>query len=308
MHKKISIIGAGNVGSTTAGFIAMQGLGDVVLVDVDEGKAKGKALDIMHSMPIEEKDIIIQGTADFREIKNSDIVIIAAGLPRRPGMTREDLLKKNSEIVENISKEIKKYSPKAIMIVVTNPLDAMVYKAWKITEFPKERVIGMGNSLDTTRFKALIAQETKSSVKDVDAMVIGCHSCDLMVILKEHAKVKDKLLSKILKKDKIEQTVEKTRHAGDEIVGFLKEGSAYFAPAKAITAIVEAIVHDKKKIIPCSVLCESEYGAHNIFLGVPVVIGKNGAEKIVEIELSKEEKEEMKKSIEYVKVLVKQLS
>jgi len=307
MNKKISIIGAGNVGSTAAGFIAMQGLGDVVLVDVDEGKAKGKALDIMHSMPIEEKDIIIQGTADIREINNSDIVVIAAGLPRRPGMTREDLLKKNSEIVENISKEIKKYSPKTIMIVVTNPLDAMVYKAWKITGFPKERVIGMGNSLDTTRFKALIAQETKSSVKDVDAMVIGCHSCDLMVILKEHAKVKDKLLSKIMKKEEIEQTVEKTRHAGDEIVGFLKEGSAYFAPAKAITAIVEAIIHDKKKIIPCSVLCESEYGAHNIFLGVPVIIGKKGAEKIVEIELSKEEKEEMKKSIEYVKDMVKKL-
>lgn len=306
MRKKITIIGSGFVGSTTTLLIAERGLADIVLLDIDEGIAKGKALDLFEAMPLEGKDIKIIGTSNYAEIKNSNIIIITAGLSRKPNMTRDDLFKINAKIVEDVCLNIKKYSPEAILIVVTNPLDVMAYKAFKTTGFPKERVLGLSGVLDSSRFKAFITQETGFSVKDINTLVIGGHD-KTMIPLKRYATIAGIPLSYFLSEEKINQLIERTKKAGDEIVGFLKTGSAYFAPARAILEMVEAIVYDQKRILPCSVLCSGEYKAKDIFIGVPVVVGSNGIEKIIEVSLDAKEEVLMKKSVEHIKNLLANL-
>lgn len=306
MRKKISIIGAGNVGSTTAHWMVSKGLGDVMLLDISEGVAKGKALDLRQAMPLHHMDAHIDGTSDYKDTKNSDIVVITAGLPRKPGMSRDDLLATNAKIMEDVCSKVKKYSPNAILIVVSNPLDAMVYKAWKVTGFPKERVMGMAGVLDSTRFRAFIAMETGFSVNDVHAMVLGGHG-DTMVPLKRYANVAGIPLNKFMSQKKIDAIVERTQNGGAEIVKYLQRGSAFYAPGKAVTTMVSAILQDHKRILPCAALCKGEYGARNLFIGVPTVLGSKGVEKIIEVELDKDEKKLMDKTVAHVKALVKNM-
>jgi len=308
----IAIIGTGNVGSTTAAFLAEKGLGNLFLIDKNKDKTKAIALDLVHSIPIENRDIIVEAMTSYKKIKDMDIIIITAGMPRKKGMDRKDLITVNSKIIKEISKNIKHYCKKKtpIIIVVTNPLEAMHYLTYKITKFDRHKIIGMGPSLDSSRLKSFIALEAKKSsknikTKDIKAMVIGCHNCNVMLILKEKAKIKGKPLKRFISKNKIKEIVERTKNAGSEIVSYLKQGSAYFAPAKAIVEIVDSIVNDKKKIIPCTVICKAEYNLKDIPIGLPCVIGKKGIEKIIQIKLSEKEKKEMRKSIVYVKDLIK---
>jgi len=306
LRKKITIVGAGFVGSTAAHWIASKGTGDVILIDIVKGVAQGKALDLAEAMPVEGKDISIRGTDDYADTKDSDIVVVTAGIPRKPGMSRDDLLATNKKIMEDVCTNIKKYSPNCILIIVSNPLDAMTYQAWKITGFPKNRIMGMAGVLDTSRFRAFIAEATGVSVRNVHAIVLGGHG-DSMVPMKRLANIKGIPLSHFLDDAKIEELVERTRKAGAEIVELLKTGSAYFAPARAITEMVEAIVHDRKQVVPAAALCDGEYGAKDIFVGVPVILGSEGVEKIIELDLDDSEKQEMQKTIEHVKGQVSSL-
>lgn len=304
---KITIVGAGNVGSQAAFYAALKQLGDIVLIDIDEGLAKGKALDLMHSMPIAGSNIKIKGGNDYSLSKDSDIVVITAGLARKPGMSRDDLLEKNAAIVKSVVKEIVKYSPESILIIVTNPLDAMVYLAHKISGFPKNRVLGMAGVLDSARLRAFIAHELNiDDINSVESMVLGGHG-DLMVPLIGHSKINGKPVSQVLSSDKIEALVERTRNGGAEIVGLLKTGSAFFAPGLAIIEMVESIIKDQKKILPCAVLLEGEYGHNNVFAGVPVKLGKDGAEEVVELELTEKEKTAFDSSVNHVKELIEKL-
>lgn len=292
---KISIIGAGMVGSTTAQRIADKNLADeLVLVDIVES-VKGKALDIQESAPIEGFNTKVTGTLDYKDIENSDIVVVTAGLPRQPGMSRDDLLAKNSEIIKSVSQNIKKYAKDSIIIVVTNPLDVMSYIVLKETGFNKNKVIGMAGNLDTTRFAAFIAEALNKAPKDVKALVLGSHG-DSMVPVIEETTVENQKLAELLDKEKIEQLVERTRKGGGEIVNYLKKGSAFYAPSSSIVKMVKAIVNDTKEIMPCSVYLEGEYGYNNIYLGLPVKLGKNGVEEIVKIELSEDVKAQLDNS------------
>jgi len=300
---KISIIGAGNVGSTAGFCIAQKKLGDVVLVDIVES-VKGKALDILEAMPYFGSDSKITGTTDYKEIENSDIVVVTAGLPRRPGMTREDLLEKNTQIVRSVCENIKKYAPNAIVIVVTNPLDLMCYVALKTTGFDKKKVIGMAGALDSARFKAFIAEKVQVSISDVDTIVVGSHGSSMVPVI-EHTTIKGKPITGLIKQESIKELVERTRNGGMEIVNYLGTGSAYYAPATSVTQMAEAIIKDSKKIMPASVYVEGEYGYEDIFLGVPVILGKNGAEKIVELKLSKETKQLLDRSADAIKENIK---
>ncbi|MCK5281967.1 MAG: malate dehydrogenase [Nanoarchaeota archaeon] len=304
---KISIIGAGNVGATTAHIASLKELGNIVLIDIVKGVAQGKGLDMSASMPIEQRDARIKGTDDYEDIKDSDIVVVTAGLPRKPGMSRDDLLKKNSDIVASVSENIKKYAPDSIVIIVSNPLDAMVYVASKVTGFPKERIIGMAGVLDSTRFAYFIAEETNVSVEDVNTMVLGGHG-DMMIPLVRYSNIAGIPLSHFLSEDKIEAMVERTRKGGAEIVNLLKTGSAYYAPASAIVDMIEAILKDKKKILPCSVYLEGEYGAEGIFIGVPIKLGRNGVEEIIELELDNDEKKAFEKNVEQVRELIEKVN
>ena len=297
---KISVIGAGMVGSTAAQRIADNKLADeIVLVDVVDSVI-GKALDIQQSAPIEGFKAKVKGTMDYKDIKNSGIVIVTAGLPRQPGMSREDLLKKNAEITIHISKNIKQYAPNSIIIVVTNPLDAMSYLTLKITGFNKNKVIGMAGILDTARFRTFLAEELCVAPIEVQALVLGSHG-DTMVPVLEETKVKGKPITQLLSKEKIAALVERTRNAGAEIVNYLKKGSAYYAPSSSVVQMVRAIVKDTKKILPCSVYVEGEYGYDGIFIGLPVKLGKNGVEEIVSIKLSESVKNQLDKSAEIIK-------
>jgi malate dehydrogenase len=301
MVNTITVVGAGNVGATTAQRIAEKELArHVVLVDVIEGVPQGKALDMWESAPIEDFDSRITGANGYDETEGSDIVIVTAGIARKPGMSRDDLLNTNAGIVTQVSEKIRKSSPRAIIIVVSNPLDVMCYVARKVTGFPRERVIGMAGVLDTARFRAFLAEELDVSVRDIQAMVLGGHG-DTMVPLVSYTTVSGIPVSQLIEPDKLSAIVERTRSGGAEIVRHLKTGSAYYAPSAAAVQMCEAIVKDQRRILPCSAWLEGEYGLSGVFLGVPCKLGRNGLEAILEVELSAKERAELTKSAEAVR-------
>ena len=303
MRKKVSIIGAGNVGATTAHWIASKELADVVLVDIAEGIPQGKALDLLEAMPIEKRDVSVTGSNDYAATANSDIVIITAGIPRKPGMSRDDLLHTNFKIMSDVVAKVVAQSPESILIVVSNPLDAMAQAAYRQAGFNRERVIGMAGILDSARFRAFIAQELKVSVENVTAFVLGGHG-DTMVPLPRYSTVAGIPVTELIEKATLDRIVQRTRDGGAEIVKYLKTGSAYYAPAAAATEMVEAILKDKKKILPCAAYLNGEYGIHGLFVGVPVKLGAKGIEQIIEIKLTPEEKAALDKSAAAVKELI----
>ena len=305
-RKKISVIGAGFVGSTCAHWAAAKELGDVVLLDINDGVAKGKALDLYEAAPVELYDSRIVGTNDYKDTKDSDVVIITAGLPRKPGMSRDDLLATNSKIMKDVCNGIREYAPNSIAIIVSNPLDAMAYVAKQTLGFPRERVIGMAGVLDGARFKTFISEELKVSVKDIQAFVLGGHG-DTMVPMPRHCSVGGVPLTEMLPKDKIDALVKRTREGGAEIVGLLKTGSAYYAPSASAVQMAEAILKDQKRILPCAAFLEGEYGVNGLFIGVLCQLGGKGLEKVIEIKLNDEEKKGLDNSIKAVNELVEAL-
>ncbi|RCK73596.1 MAG: malate dehydrogenase [Ignavibacteriae bacterium] len=304
---KITVIGGGNVGATVAHIITQKQLAnELVIVDVVEGMPMGKALDMYESTPIEGSDTKVIGTNGYDETAGSDIVVITAGLARKPGMTREQLQETNAEIVKSVTESVVKKSPNAILIVVSNPLDVMSYVAYKVSGFPRERVMGMAGILDTARYRTFIAMELGISVKDIQALVLGGHG-DSMVPLVSYTTISGVPITQFLDQATIERIVKRTRDGGIEIVNFLKTGSAYYAPAAAAVEMVEAVVKDKKRILPCSVLLNGEYGITGTFTGVPIMIGKKGVEKIIEVKLTPEEKAAFEKSASEVKANIGKL-
>lgn len=303
---KISIIGAGNVGATSAHWAAAKELGDIVLVDIPQvdGMPQGKALDLFQASPVEGFDAKITGTTTYDATAGSDVVIVTAGIPRKPGMSRDDLIATNTKIVKEVAENVAKWSPNAIMIVVSNPLDAMVYVAWKASGFKPHKVIGQAGVLDAARYRAFLAQEVGCSVEDVHALLLGGHGDD-MVPLKRYAFAGGIPITQLIKPDRLEQIVDRTRKGGAEIVGLLKTGSAYYAPASSSVAMAEAIIKDKKRILACAAYCDKEYGIGGYFVGVPCVLGSEGVEKVLEIELDAEEKKMLQTSVDHVKELVK---
>ncbi len=305
-RKKITVVGAGFVGSTCAHWAAQKELGDVILLDINEGAAKGKALDLFEASPVEGFDSMVTGTADYKDIAGSDIVIITAGLPRKPGMSRDDLLATNAKIMKGVCEGVKEYAPQSTVIVVSNPLDAMAMVAKETLGFPRERVIGMAGILDGARFRSFIAEATGISVKDINAFVLGGHG-DTMVPMPRHCSVGGVPLTEMLPKEKIDQLVERTRKGGAEIVGLLKTGSAYYAPSASAVEMAEAILKDQNRILPCAAFLEGEYGANGMFLGVLCQLGKNGMEKVIEIKLNDEESAGLENSKKHVEELLSAL-
>jgi malate dehydrogenase len=289
MRKKITVVGAGQVGTTVAQLAAYKNLGNVVLIDIVEGVPQGKALDLQESGCLQVFDSIVTGTNDYKDTADSDIVVITAGVPRKPGQSRTDLLAINGKIVKSVTEEIMKYSSNPIIIVVSNPLDAMVHVVKKVSGLPKNRVMGMAGVLDAARFRTFISLELKCSMVDTDAMVLGGHG-DSMVPMPRYATVSGISITDLMTKEQIERLVDRTRNGGAEIVGLLKKGSAFLAPGASAVKMVEAILRDKKQILPCTVLLEGEYGWSNIYFGVPVKLGNNGVEEIIQLELTAEEK------------------
>lgn len=308
-RSKITIIGAGNVGATTAHWLAAAELGDVVLLDIPQTETMpdGKALDLFEASPIFGFDSRIIGTTDYADTAGSDVVVITAGIPRKPGMSRDDLLATNAKIVGSVAEQIAKTSPDAVLIVVSNPLDAMTQRVLQVTGFPRERVLGQAGVLDTARFRAFIAAELNVSVEDVSAMLLGGHG-DTMVPLLSCAAVGGIPVSELLDKEKLAEIVQRTRDGGAEIVKLLKTGSAYYAPAAAAAQMTEAVIKDKRRLIPCAVFCEKEYNVGGFCVGVPVILGNGGVQKIIEIPLNAEEKAEFRKSVESVKGLVETMA
>ena len=302
MRKKVTIVGSGNVGATAAHWIAAKELADVVLIDIIEGVPQGKGLDLLEAMPIEKRDSYVSGTNDYRDTANSDIVVITAGIPRKPGMSRDDLLNTNYGIMKAVVGEVVKHSPNCILIIVSNPLDAMAQAAYKLSGFPRERVIGMAGVLDSARFRAFIADELKVSVENVTAFVLGGHG-DTMVPLPRYSTVAGIPITELIEKTRLDALVQRTRDGGAEIVKYLKTGSAYYAPSAAATEMVEAILKDKKKILPCAAYLQGEYGITGLYVGVPVKLGTKGIEQIIEIKLTAEEKAGLDKSAAAVKEL-----
>jgi len=307
MKAKVSIIGAGNVGATTAHLILQSGIADVVLYDIAEGIPQGKALDLSEAAPLWNVSALSKGTNSYADTAGSDIVVITAGFPRKPGMSRDDLLHANAAVIRTASAEIAKTSQDAIVIVVTNPMDVMSQVAWKTTEFSCRRVMGMGGILDSARFRTFISVELGVSPEDIEALVLGGHG-DQMVPLPRLTTVKGISITEILKRKTIELLIQRTRNGGAEIVSLLKSGSAYYAPAAAVFQMVKAILLDEKRMLPCAVYLNGEYGIKDIYVGVPVVLGKDGVEKIIEVKLSKEEKAQFRKSCASVRKLIKKLS
>ncbi|WP_164462229.1 malate dehydrogenase [Bacillus sp. FJAT-42376] len=308
-RKKISVIGAGFTGATTAFLLAAKELGDVVLVDIPqmENPTKGKALDMLEASPVMGFDANITGTSSYEDTADSDVVVITAGIARKPGMSRDDLVATNEKIMRSVTKEIAKYSPECTIIVLTNPVDAMTYAVFTESGFPKNRVIGQSGVLDTARFRTFVAQELKLSVKDVTGFVLGGHGDD-MVPLVRYSYAGGIPLETLLSKDRLDAIVERTRKGGGEIVNLLGNGSAYYAPAASLVEMTEAIVKDQRRVIPAIAYLEGEYGYDGIYLGVPAVLGKNGLEKIIELELTEEEKAALNKSAESVKNVMKVLA
>ncbi|HPP51300.1 MAG TPA: malate dehydrogenase [Thermoguttaceae bacterium] len=302
---KVSIIGAGNVGATTALWCAAAELGDIVLLDLPqtEGMPKGKALDLAQAGPIVGFDGQLQGTNSYDDTADSDVVVITAGVARKPGMSRDDLLAVNAQIVGSVAEQVRRTSPDAVVIVVSNPLDAMTYRVWEVTGFPPHRVVGQAGVLDAARFRTFLAMELGVSVEDVSAMLLGGHG-DTMVPLVSCTSVSGIPIRQLLPADRLEKIIQRTRDGGAEIVGLLKTGSAYYAPAAAAAQMVEAIVRDKKRVLPCAAYCDKEYGVGGLFVGVPVVLGAKGVERIVQLELTTAEQEAFRRSVEAVRNLV----
>jgi malate dehydrogenase len=302
MDKKVTVVGAGNVGATAAQRLAEKQLCDVVLVDIVEGVPQGKALDLAEAAAIEKHDSHLTGTNGYDETTDSDIVIITAGIPRKPGMSRDDLISTNAGIVRNVTQEVASRSPEAIIIIVSNPLDAMCHVAYDTCGFPQQRVIGMAGVLDSARFRAFISMELNVSVENTHAFVLGGHG-DTMVPLPRYSTVAGIPITELLAKDRIDALVKRTRNGGAEIVGLLKTGSAYYAPASAAVEMAESILKDKKKILPCAAYLQGEYGIQDLFIGVPVKLGAKGAEEIIEITLTEEEQQALQKSAASVQEL-----
>ena len=304
MKKKISLIGAGQIGGTLAHLIGLKELGNIVLFDVVSGIAKGKALDIAQSSSVNGFDVKLIGTDQYDDIKSSDVIIITAGVPRKPGMSRDDLLEINLKIIKQVSEGIKKHAPNAFVICITNPLDVIVMAFQKYSELPTNKVVGMAGVLDTSRFKLFLSLELKVPVKQIEALVMGGHG-DTMVPLPRYTKVSEKSLETLvsegkISKEKLNQIIQRTRDGGAEIIKFLKTGSAYYAPAASGIEMAESYLKDQKKLLPCAAYLNGEYGVKNLYAGVPVIIGSNGVEKIEELSLNNEEKEQFKKSIDAV--------
>jgi malate dehydrogenase len=303
MRNKVTIVGSGNVGATAAHWIASKELADVVLIDIIEGVPEGKGLDLLEAMPIEKKDSYVLGTEDYKDTANSDIVVITAGVPRKPGMSRDDLLNINHKIMRDVVSKVAQYSPNCILIIVSNPLDAMAQAAFKLSGFSRNRVIGMAGVLDSSRFRTFIARELKVSVENVTAFVLGGHG-DTMVPLPRYSTVAGIPITELMDKATIDRLVQRTRDGGAEIVKYLKTGSAYYAPSAAVAEMVEAILKDKKKILPCAAYLQGEYGLSGLFVGVPCKLGASGIEEVVQIKLTAEEKSALDKSAGAVKELV----
>jgi len=301
---KISIIGGGNVGASCAMWAASKELGDIVVVDIPdaEGMVKGKMLDLAECSPIERFDSVITGTTDYAEIADSDVVVVTAGLPRKPGMSRDDLIEKNVKIVNSVCQGIRQHAPEAIVIVVSNPLDAMVYTAWRTTEFPTNRIIGQAGCLDVARFKTFIAMETGFSVEDINALLLGGHGDD-MVPLPRFTNIAGIPVTQFITEDRLHEIVERAKKGGGEIVALMGT-SAYYAPASGVIQMVEAIVKDKKRILPCAGYCSGEFGIDGLFVGVPCLLGAGGMEKVVEIDLNDDEKKLLDESAAHVQELV----
>ena len=299
-RKKITVVGAGQVGSTVAQLTAYKNLGDVVIIDIVEGVPQGKALDLQESSCLQVFDSVVTGTNDYKDTANSDIVVITAGLPRKPGMSREDLLATNAKIVQSVTENIMEHSRDPIIIVVSNPLDAMVYMAKKTSNLPKNKIIGMAGVLDSARLRTFVSLELGCSLVDVDAMVLGGHG-DSMVPLPRYTSVSGISITELMTPEQIERVVERTRKGGAEIVSLLKTGSAFYAPGASVVKMIEAILQDKRRILPCTAYLEGEYGWSGIFFGVPVMMGVHGIEKIIELNMTDEEQAALNKSAEDVK-------
>ena len=303
MRKKVTVIGAGNVGATLAHRIVDKQLADVALIDILEGVPQGKGLDLLEAGPIEGYDVHIKGTNDYADTANSDVVVMTAGFPRKPGMSRDDLLKANFDVVKAAIGQAAKASPNAILIVVTNPLDAMVQTAFRVSGFPKNRVIGMAGVLDSARYRTFIAEALHVSVQDVEGLVLGGHG-DTMVPVPSYTTVAGVPISQLMPKEQLDKIIDRTRKGGAEIVNLLKTGSAFYAPSAAVVQMIDAIFNDRKKILPCAAYLEGEYGINGLFVGVPVKLGANGVEEVVQIKLTPEEQAALEKSAAAVNELV----
>jgi malate dehydrogenase len=303
MRKKVTVVGSGNVGATVAHRLADKQLADVVLIDILEGVPQGKALDLLESGPVEGYDVKLKGTNNYADTANSDLVVVTAGFPRKPGMSRDDLLKANYEVVKGTVEKLVKFSPDCILIIVTNPLDAMVQTAYKVSGFSKNRVIGMAGILDTARYRTFIAEALKVSVQNVQGFVLGGHG-DTMVPVPRYTTVAGIPVAELMPKEQLDQIITRTRNGGAEIVNLLKAGSAFYAPSAAVVEMVEAIFNDRKKILPCAAYLEGEYGINGLFVGVPVKLGGRGIEQIIEIKLTPEEHTALHRSADAVKELV----
>jgi malate dehydrogenase len=303
---KISIIGAGNVGATCAHWAASKELGDIVLVDIPQvdGMPQGKALDLFEASPVEGYDSKITGATTYEPTRDSDVVIVTAGIARKPGMSRDDLINTNTGIVKGVAENVAKHSPRAVMIVVSNPLDAMVYVAWKASGFPARQVIGQAGVLDVARYRSFLAMEIGCSVEDVQALLLGGHGDDMVPLIR-YTFAGGIPITQLVAPQRLEEIVKRARTGGAEIVGLLKTGSAYYAPAAATVAMAESIIKDKKRIMPCAAYCEKEYGVGGFFVGVPVILGTGGVERIIEVQMDDAERKMFQTSVDHVKELVK---
>jgi malate dehydrogenase len=307
LRRKVTVIGAGNVGATTAQQIIETGLADVVLVDIVEGLPQGKALDLLEAAPVAGYDVRITGTNDYADTAHSKIIVVTSGLARQPGMSRDDLMARNAGIVESVVKQAAPLSPGAIIIVVTNPLDAMCHVALKASGFPPERVIGMAGVLDSARFRAFIAEELQVSVRDIRAFVLGGHG-DTMVPLPRYSTVGGVPMTELMSAERVEALVERTRNGGAEVVALLKTGSAYYAPAASVVEMIEAILRDRRRVLPCAAYLGGEYGVSDLYMGVPIVLGNGGVEKIIEISLTDDERAAFDRSADSVRELLGKLA
>jgi malate dehydrogenase len=307
MRKKVSIIGSGHVGASTAQLIACQGIADVVLFDIVEGVPQGKALDIAEACPLWNSPVSVRGTSDYDDTVRSDIIVITAGFPRKPGMSRDDLLNANAKVVGGVAVETSKRSPDAVIIVVTNPMDVMAQLTWKVSGFSHRRVVGMGGVLDSARFRAFVSHELGVSPSDVEALVMGGHG-DQMVPLPRFTTVKGVPITDMLPAERINSIIERTRNGGAEIVSLLKTGSAYYAPAAAAYEMIKAVLFDEKRVLPCAAYLDGEYGVRDVFVGVPVVLGKGGAEKVLELNIGEDERGGFGRSVSAVRALLDKLA
>ena len=307
MSRKVTVIGAGNVGASTALYIAERGLANVTLIDIVEGMPQGKALDMQQAAPLWHRGVTIQGANDFAAVADSDVVVMTAGFPRKPGMSRTDLLKANADIIRPAAEAVKQHAPNAFVVVVTNPLDVMAHLFWKVSGFPKHRVMGMAGVLDSARFRAFIGMELNVSAADVQAMVLGGHG-DSMVPLPRFTTVGGIAVTELIAKERLDAIIQRTRDGGAEIVKLLKTGSAYYAPAMSAVEMTEALLTDQKRLVPCSVMLEGQYGLRDLFIGVPVMLGAKGVEKIIELKLSPEETAALHKSGKDVADMIAELS